>query len=456
EPKAKVSLTGSRRNKEEPRLRIDYSNTELMAQMGNWVKAKVGKTALVANARQNSKEKDLLLQWNPRLDVDLQDGDIMITDFPEIVIPEIAFNFNMRDFDIRKSLIKLGNSDFSLVGKAENIDGWLRNEGLLKGEFNFTSEFTDVNELMKLTSGFGETADSTVVAEAATEAATEAVTEAQPEDADPFMVPRGVDVKIFTNIKKAIVGEQTATNLGGNLYVQDGVLTLEEIGFICHAAKMQLSATYKTPRTNHLYLGFIYHMVDVHIEELASLFPEVINMVPMLSSFKGQGEFHIAAETYTDAYYKPKVSTLRGACSIQGKDLVLMDSKTFTDISKMFLFKKKTENKIDTLYAEMALFKDKIDVYPLLITIDKYQAALGGSHYLNMNFNYHISLLKPLRIGVDVGGDMENLKLKLTKCKYAEDFRPKKENAVETQNQRLRKIIRESLNRTMTIKSEQE
>lgn len=445
QPRAKVALTGTQNDKQQPRLRIDYNSASIVAQMGADMRANAGALTLIANAQQNAKEKDMLLQWNPHLQIELQNGEVEVSDLPEILIPNMAFHFDRHEFGISNSLFKLGNSDFTLTGKAENIGEWLNNEGLLRGEFNFTSELTDVNELMALTSGFGETADSTGVVEEKTP---------QPiEEANPYMVPKGVDLILHTNIDKVLVGGQVATNVGGNLYVQDGVLTLEEIGFICEAAKMQLNATYKTPRKNHLYLGFIYHMVDVHIEELASLFPEVIEMVPMLSSFKGQGQFHIAAETYTDAFYNPKISTLRGACSIQGRDLVLMDGETFTEISKMLRFNKKTENKIDTLYAEMAVFKDKIDVYPLLITMDKYQAALGGNHYLSMDFDYHVSLLKPLRIGVDVGGNMDDLKIKLTKCKYAEDFRPKKTNVVETQNERLRKIIRESLNRTMTIES---
>lgn len=449
-PALKVSLTGTRKDKTQPRIRIDYDCSSLSAAMGTYLSAQTDKLSIVANARQDASQENLLLQWNPRLNVDLQNGKISMADFPEdILIPEIKFDFNNRKFVINDSRFVLGNSDFQLQGEVKNIGEWLSNKGLLTGELDFVSNVTDVNQLMELTSGMGSSTDSTQVAEATTASADTAAV----QEADPYMVPKGIDFVLHTNLKKAYVGKQIATNVGGNLYVQDGVLMLEEIGFICDAAKMQLTATYKTPRKNHLYVGFIYHMVDVHIEELASMFPEVIEMVPMLSSFKGKAEMHLTAETYTDAYYNPKVSTLRGACAIQGKDLVVLDGETFSEISKLLMFNKKTENVIDTLYAEIGVFKDKIDVYPLLITMDKYQAAVGGHHYLNMDVDYHVSLLKPLRIGLSIGGNIDDMNFKVGKCLYAEDFKQKKENVVETQNERMRKIIRESINKTMTIKS---
>ena len=115
---------------------------------------------------------------------------------------------------------------------------------------------------------------------------------------------------------------------------------------------------YRTPRRNHIYVGFDYHMIDVDIDELLTMIPNLEQMVPMLSSFKGAAEFHLAAETYTNSQYQPKMSTLRGAAALTAKDLVVLDSETFTKISKLLLFNKKTENKIDSINAEITIYKN--------------------------------------------------------------------------------------------------
>ena len=226
---------------------------------------------------------------------------------------------------------------------------------------------------------------------------------------------------------------------------------LDEVGFVCRAAKLQLTAMYRTPRKNHLYVGLDYHMLDVDIDELLTMIPNLEDMVPMLKSFKGAAQFHLAAETYLKSNYEPKMSTLRGAASLSGKDLVVMDSETFSKIAKLLQFKKKTENKIDSINAELTVYKNDIDVYPLCVQMDNYMVALGGRHKTDMSFDYDINVLSPLYLGVHVGGTMDNLQIKLAKCKYAKDFRPHWYEKADTQSLELRKMIKQSLEKDVRI-----
>ncbi len=72
-------------------------------------------------------------------------------------------------------------------------------------------------------------------------------------------------------------------------------------------------------------------------------------MIPMLKSFKGKGEFHLAGETYLKSDYSLKQSTIRGAAAFQGEKLTLMDTETFGMIASKLLFEKKTENVIEMI-----------------------------------------------------------------------------------------------------------
>jgi len=230
--------------------------------------------------------------------------------------------------------------------------------------------------------------------------------------------------------------------------VHDGVLLLDGLTFITPAARMQLTAMYRTPRTNHLFLGIDYHMMDIEIGELLTMIPDIDTLMPMLRSFGGKGEFHFAAETYLDSLYNVKKSTLRGSASIKGNNLVLMDGETFSEIAKKLRFNKKTENKVDSLSAEFTIFRNEIDVYPFLIVMDKYKAVVAGRHNLDMSFDYHISVVDcplPIKLGVDIKGDVDNLSYKLAKCRYAEYFRPTSRHAVEAKQLELRKMIRDAL-----------
>lgn len=445
--KLTASLSGSRKDKTQPRAKLTLQTTGLEASQGNDIKAQTGKLNLTAQARRDPSKENLLLQWNPRLSVSLTDGVADLSAFGEqIQLPQLTFDYSNKVFNISRSNIQIGKSDFSLVGEVRGIGKWLDKKGPLEGELNFTSDYTDVNELMALVSADSGTEETEPSPAEATTASAK-----NTDESDPFLVPKDVNLTLNTHIKEAAVFDQLARDLGGKLYVNNGVLVLEEMGFICKAAKLQLTAMYRTPRRNHLYVGLDYHMLDINIEELVNMIPQIDTMMPMLRSFRGGAEFHIAAETYLNSKYELKTSTTRGACSIEGKDLVLLDGETFSQIAKILLFNKKTENKVDSISAQFTVYKDEIDIYPFCLTMDKYMAAVGGHHNLDMSFDYHISLLKPLYIGVDVKGTFDDLKIKPAKCRYAQDFRPIIHKDVETQNASLKKLINEALKRNVKI-----
>lgn len=447
-PRIVAKMNSSRRSKTTPVFSADISSDAIAAQVGEDTKVSTKHIAVNAKAIYFPQGDKFLLKWNPRLNFMLNDAEVDLPNFEQhISIPQILFSYNNREFTIRESLVKIGHSDFALAGQIENIGKWIQEKGKLFGELTFTSNHTDVNELMSLCSAdagseekpLEETVNSTSVNRTSSDSA----------QAEPFLVPQNVDLTLTTDIKEAVIFNTTAHNIGGKLYIKDGMLVLEEMGFVCDAAKLQLTAMYRTPRRNHIYLGFDYHMLDIKIDQLIFMIPQVDSMVPMLRSFKGDAEFHIAAETFLTAEYKLKPSTLRGACSIFGKDLVLLDSETFDKISKILMFKKGSENKVDSISVEMTMYKKEIDLYPFCVSLGNYTAALGGRHNLDMTFDYHINLLRPLYIGVDVKGSLDDLSIKPAKCIYAQDFRPIIHNKVNTQNAELRQIIRDSLRKNV-------
>ena len=423
----------------------------LTASMGEELKAKTGSLALEAASRYNKDGENALLKWNPRLKINLKDGFLNLPSrLPEaVIIPSIEFKYSNREMAIDNSRIVLGNSDLELKGNVRNIGKWFRHEDILQGELEVVSNHCDANQLLAWFSADKGAEEESPSAEE--DKNDQMVNDQMVNEADPFLVPTDVDLTLNTHMREVVIFNQNAKDLKGGIYVKKGKLILDEVGFVCRAAKLQLTAIYSTPRRNHLYLGFDYHMIDVDIDELLSMIPDLEEMVPMLASFKGAAQFHLAVETYLNEYYKPKMSTLRGASSLTGKDLVVLDSETFSTISKLLMFKKKTENKIDSLNAEITIYKNEIDVYPLCVQMDNYMVALGGRHRTDMTFNYDINVLSPIYLGVHVGGTMDNLQIKLAKCKYAQDFKPHWYQKADTQSLELRQLIKKSMEKNVRI-----
>ena len=431
-------------------MRATLKTTALKANQGETLKAETGALNIEASARYNKEGSNFLLQWNPRLIVDLKDGEL---DLPErlhdpIFIPSIEFDYSNREMNIDNSRVELGNSDLNLKGQVRYIGEWFRHEHNLEAELDVVSNHTDANQLMDwFSADAGSEEDPAQVAQPQAEAPKDST-----QETEPFLVPTDVNLALNTHIEEVEIFNQVAKDLRGGIYLNDGTLILDEVGFVCRAAKLQLTAMYRTPRRNHIYAGIDYHMLDVDIDELMSMIPNLEQMVPMLSSFKGAAQFHLAVETYLNSQYQPKMSTLRGAASLTGKDLVVLDGETFDKISKLLLFNKKTENKIDSINAEMTIYKNEIDIYPLCVNMDNYMVALGGRHNTNMTFDYDINVLSPIYLGVNVSGNMDDLQIKLAKCKFAQDFKPHWYQKADTQSREIRERIKHSMEKNVRIK----
>src|SRR5664280_342565 len=439
-PHGKVSVSPRPGNPLQPHIGLSYNSGELKTAMGKNT-AIVKKISTDLDISNDNTQKDIFLQWLVKGYIDINQGLITMSELTnKIEIPSVKMDFDPETFSIKESSMKIGKSDFQLTGIFNNVLSYFRGDSILRGRFNFVSNKTDVAQLMALTSGIG-TYDSTSVNKHEN-------TSVDTVSTGPYMVPKKIDVILNANVKLATIGVDTATNVVGSVQVHDGILLLDGLTFDTPAAKMQLTAMYRTPRTNHLYLGIDYRMMDVEISELLTMIPDIDSLMPMLRSFGGKGEFHIAAETYLDSLYNIKKSTLRGAASISGNNLVLMDGQTFSEIAKKLRFNKKTQNKVDSLAAEFTIFRNEIDIYPFLIVMDKYKAVVAGRHNLDMTFDYHVSVVDcplPIKLGVDIKGNVNNLSYKLVKCRYAEYFRPTSRHEVETKQLELRKMIRQAL-----------
>lgn len=388
------------------------------------------------NITENYGESNTLLKWVPVGNISISQGVLDSYLIPEkVLLPVFSFKSQNDTYEIIESKILLGKSDFSLVGTVWNLEPYLKKQGVLKGDLTFKSDITDINRIMDLTSS--ETGSEEV-----------ASTPVPRNAGDPFLVPLNVDISLKTDIKRALFNDSEIKDITGGIVVKDGKLILDGLKLDLPGSRVYVTALYRTPRKNHLFIGLDYHMLNVEIEKLIAMFPDIDTIMPMLKSFKGRGEFHFVAESYMFSNYDLKKSTIRGAAAISGQDLVLMDGQTFSEIAKTLMFSKRTENKVDSIAAEFTLYKNEIDVYPFSLKMDKYRAVISGKHSLDMSFIYHISLVDspvPIKLGVDISGTLDNLSIKPAIPRYAELYRPVRQEAIVNEQLNLKKMIRETL-----------
>lgn len=436
----------------------NYASEELYVRSGEDIELETDVIILDARAQRDSAAVGLLAQWNPQINVDFSNGDLFWKGIEDnIHIPAIKFDYGADTLHIEDSRLQVGNSDFKLIGEVTDLSDFAADSGLLRADFNFISERTDIDQLLDYFSGMGVEEESLQEGEQLADLSSmedissqenSAEEESQPEtnqEGDPFMVPGKIDLTLNTDIAQATAFGNDIKKVGGEVTIKDGVLVVRQLGFTSDAARMQLTAMYKSPRRNHLYAGIDFHLLDIEIDKLIKMVPQIDSVVPMLKSFAGQAEFHLAAETYLNSKYELKKSTLLGAAAIEGRDLVVLDSETFDKIASLLNFKKSQENKIDSLVVDMTVFRNEVDIYPFVVGMDKYQLILSGRHNLDMSFDYHIDCISPIRLGLDIKGTFDDLKFGLTPTRYKNLFVPERRNDIQERTLKLMDLINTSL-----------
>ena len=417
------------------RLTVDGGDAE--AQLGENYVLHTHSLGMRASVRQNENKTGFLNQWNPTAEFTLGNAMVSIDRLGEdIHVSNINFLFDPNKLDFKNCTFRLGQSDLSLQGNVTGLQDWMENhENSIKGVFRLNTDLLDVKEIVELVSGLNLPKESKPK-------------KVENKEVNPFIVPAGIDLTIDVNTKKTVYGDLDFNDLTGKITMKDDAVILHEMSFTNQAAGMQLSALYQAPHRDSLFFAMDFHLVDIQFKDLLHLIPYFDTLVPMLKTFDGQGEFNIDVETNLWSNYRPKISTLRAAADVKGKDLTVNDKFTFTKITDMLLVSTNGEYRVDTLDVQLSFFNNKLDLWPSQISIGKYKAVVDGFMFLDKYAEFHLGLTEspfPLRHGLKVSGPFDKLKFELETSKYPNHFKPISRSERKQLRNNLKKRIADKL-----------
>ena len=314
---------------------------------------------------------------------------------------------------LKNASVRIGRSNMTATGDMMGVYRAMTKGEKLTAHLSLTSDLIDCNQLINSLSFPEDT--------------TEVLTDSVPSEMKLFVIPRNIDFELQTDLKKAIFEKMLFENVHGAVDIKNQAIHLEDLSMRALDAGMKAVMVYKAGSPRGGYAGFDFKIRNINIAKLVDFVPALDTIVPMLRSFKGRVMFDVAADARLDSAMNIRIPTLRSAIHIKGDSLVLMDGETFAEISKMLMFKNKKENVFDSISVNVTVHDGNVTVYPFLVEIDRYKAAVGGEQGLDMNFNYHISILKsplPFKAGVNISGNLDKMKFRIGKAKYKDAVTP--------------------------------
>ncbi len=352
-----------------------------------------------------------------------------------------AVSVGDRTITLHNATMRIGRSDLTASGSIHDLYGAMRRNKMLKATLTLSSNNLNCNQLIRAISFPADTAQI------------EAETDTTSTSLSLFVIPKNIDFELQTDFRRVRYGKMLFKNVHGAVDVRNQAIHLKELSMEGLDATMRTTLIYQARNPQEGYAGFDFKLNKINIGKLVDFIPSLDSIVPMLRSFQGTVDFNVSAESGLDSCLHIKIPTLRSAIHVEGDSLVLLDGETFAEISKKFLFKNKERNLIDSIAVNISVADGNVTVYPFVIEMDRYRAAVGGTQDMNMNFDYHISILKspvPFKLGLNISGNLDKMKFGMGKAKYKDAVTPveihKVDSAIVTMGEQIvrdfRKVMR--------------
>lgn len=234
------------------------------------------------------------------------------------------------------------------------------------------------------------------------------------------VLPDNLNVRFRARVDTVIFSGMRLHEFRGQVRLNDQTLAITNLSTSTKVGKMRMNLVYACRDTLSAHTAADLSMDSVQIGDLVRALPELDSVMPMLRSFDGSVACDAAARLRLNSDMSIDLPSVNAGAWLRGTDLVLMDGETFSEIAKMLMFSKKTRNRIDSLSVELMAENNQVQIFPFMLSIDKYYAGVGGVQNLDGSFDYHISLFKPMKLALDVSGpDFQHIKFNpFVKARY--------------------------------------
>jgi hypothetical protein len=348
-----------------------------------------------------------------------------------MTVRKVDVEFDGDTLNLDNFRMRVGRSAITLNGEVNNVRRFLLRGRTLNGDLNLKSRRIDINQLMRAYTVANETATQHKQLSAD---ANVAMLEAESEmDADIestaaidstmqaslIVIPKNLNLSFNADVDSVLFSNMKLIDFAGRVKVKDQHVSVANLSTSTKVGKLAMHLSYLCKDLQKADAALALNMDSVQIGELVTALPELDSIMPMLRSFDGSVACEASLTATLDSAMNVVLPSVNAGAWLRGDSLVLMDGETFSEIAKMLMFSKKTRNVIDSVSVELLVKNNEIEIYPFMVAMDKYRLGVGGKQGLDQSFNYHIALLKPIRLGLDVyGKDFDHIKFKLASVKF--------------------------------------
>lgn len=358
-----------------------------------------------------------------------------------------VMRFNNDSIIVDSVSYKAGRTDLVFDGLVSNIRRSLtgRHHSPLKINFKVISDTLDVNQLAATAfagAAFSERlrrgekpASASITDSEEIEEIAIAEPVATSDTLSAILIPTNIDAEFNLEARNILYSDLHMHDFLGDVMIYDGAVNLNGLRAMSDAGNIELSALYSAPRTTEMRAGMGLQLEDFNIERFLKLIPAIDSIMPLMRDFAGTISADIAATVNIDSTMIMELPTLDAAIHLSGQDLAFIDPETYKTIGKWLRFRDRADNRIKDMSVQLLVSENQMQIFPFQFNIDRYTLGVVGSNDLDMNFDYHVSVLKsplPFKFGVNLKGNPDDYKVRLGRARFKPDMVAERIDMVDT------------------------
>ncbi|WP_461790003.1 AsmA-like C-terminal region-containing protein [Pedobacter sp.] len=307
-----------------------------------------------------------------------------------VSIPAAKMTFSPKNITLSNLTAKLGRSDFQANGSVNNYLNYVfKKNQLLEGNFNLTSNYIDVNELM----------------------GPKALEESKSKEEVPLAVvevPANINFNMALKANKVKYDKYDISNARGALQVKDRTVYFKNLGLDMVGGTIKMNGSYATINPKRPKVAIDFGMEKVDIQQAFNAFNTVKLLTPIAQYAKGSFSTNLKFNSDLDDKMMPIYSSLNAEGLANIIQAVVDGFEPVNKLANTLGVAELKKVEVNDLKTKFSVEDGRLKVAPFNIKVKGITMNVQGSNGIDQTMDYDLVLNVPRAMLGSKANDLAN------------------------------------------------
>ena len=357
-------------------------------------------TDLTTNFDMNSVEREQYQNIKSNGTASLKNFSYKSPDIPnKLKVANADVSFKPGNISLNSFAATSGQTDISATGSIQNLIPFLMSKQDLKGDFNVNSNTFKVSDFMVAednTAATKTTSENTVTT---------------PNNNEAIKIPDFLAATMNFNVKKVIYDDIELSNATGTIAIEDEKASLTNVKSSLFGGNISLNGNVNT-KGNTPTFAMDLDLNSIDIDQSFKGLDLLQGLAPIAKALQGALNTNIKLNGNLNGDLTPQLQTIAGNAfaKVLTAKVNAEQSPLLARLSENVAFLNLDNLNLNNLETYLTFDNGNIQVKPFDFNIKGIKVTAGGTHGLDQNMNYNVTLDVPAKyMGSEVSGLLSKL-----------------------------------------------